>query len=688
MKYLLSITLAIIFLTLYGCEQNQMKVETKEKSAITESQVDQVTDALIKEHGSSNAEAIQLGVSQTAMLWNSKDGSFEDFKDFCMKYYTEDPAEKEKLFNTFSRSQEILSGYFNRMIFDLTVPLHENIGEMNELDFMYASYNPASYLSEDMYENKIAFIIKLNFPFMSLDEKIAKGTEWSRKDRAYTKLGDVFTTRVPGNINQRLSEISTKADNYIAEYNIFMGYVVDDEFNTLFPEDMKLISHWNLRDEIKSNYSNNENGIIKQDMIYAIMQRIINQEIPANVINSGEFEWNPYTNKMYKNKEEVEFVPEDNVRYQHLLDNFKILKEIDEFSPHYPTYIERKFNRDMQMRMDDVEKLFVDYISSPVVKDVAKLIKERLGRDLKPYDIWYDGFKARSSLNEDDLSEETRAMFPDAQAFDDKLPQILSKLNFSQDRAEYLGSKIEVDGARGAGHAWGAAMKGQLSHLRTRIPDGGMDYKGFNIAMHELGHNVEQTFSIYDVDYYMLNGVPNTAFTEAMAFAFQHRDLKVLGKVNTDPNREFLFALDNFWSTYEIMGVSIVDMRVWRWLYANPDANAEELKQNVIRIAKEVWNEFYAPVFGIEDQEILAVYSHMISNPLYLSAYPIGKLIQFQIEEQFGKAGGENAFPAEVERMCTIGSILPNHWMQQAVGSDLSGEPLINAAAEAVKNFK
>lgn len=68
-------------------------------------------------------------------------------------------------------------------------------------------------------------------------------------------------------------------------------------------------------------------------------------------------------------------------------------------------------------------------------------------------------------------------------------------------------------------------MKGQRSRLRTRIPSQGMDYKGYNIAIHEFGHNVEQTISLYDVDYYMLNGVPNTAFTEALALVFRKETL-------------------------------------------------------------------------------------------------------------------------------------------------------------------
>ncbi|MDR1115984.1 MAG: hypothetical protein LBL33_07565 [Tannerella sp.] len=41
-----------------------------------------------------------------------------------------------------------------------------------------------------------------------------------------------------------------------------------------------------------------------------------------------------------------------------------------------------------------------------------------------------------------------------------------------------------------------AAMKGQKARLRTRIPADGMNYKGYNIAIHEFGHNVKQTIMI------------------------------------------------------------------------------------------------------------------------------------------------------------------------------------------------
>ena len=39
--------------------------------------------------------------------------------------------------------------------------------------------------------------------------------------------------------------------------------------------------------------------------------------------------------------------------------------------------------------------------------------------------------------------------------------------------------------------------------------------------MHEMGHNIEQTFSMNLVDHHLLAGVPNNAFTEALAMVQQ-----------------------------------------------------------------------------------------------------------------------------------------------------------------------
>ena len=79
------------------------------------------------------------------------------------------------------------------------------------------------------------------------------------------------------------------------------------------------------------------------------------------------------------------------------------MQAIDKFSPDYPTYIQRKFEQEMEIPQADVEKLFIDFVSSPVIRDMAKMISARLGRPLRPYDIWYNGFKARGAVSEENF---------------------------------------------------------------------------------------------------------------------------------------------------------------------------------------------------------------------------------------------------------------------------------------------
>jgi len=116
-------------------------------------------------------------------------------------------------------------------------------------------------------------------------------------------------------------------------------------------------------------------------------------------------------------------------------------------------------------------------------------------------------------------------------------------------------------------------------------------------------------------------------------------------------------------------------------MYANPDATPDQLKAAATEIAKGVWNKYFAPVFGLKDSPILAVYSHMIENPLYLANYSYGQIIEFQLEEYLkGKS-----FSKEIDRIYMQGRLTPQQWMKQAVGEKLSAQPILNALSEAVK---
>jgi len=323
--------------------------------------------------------------------------------------------------------------------------------------------------------------------------------------------------------------------------------------------------------------------------------------------------------------------------------------------------------------------------SSPLLKQVAQVMERRLGRKLEPFDIWYNGFRPGAGLDEAKLDALLKAKYPTAAAYKADMPNLLRGLGFSPERATWLASRIEVDPARGSGHAMGAQRRADNAHLRTRVGADGMDYKGFNIAVHEMGHNVEQTFSLVNVDHWLLNGVPNTAFTEALAFVFQAQDLKLLGQPLPDAKALAEKTLNDFWGTYEIAGVGLVDTAVWHWMYDHPTATPSQLKEAVLAISKEVWNRYYAPVLGQKDCVLLGIYSHMISSFLYLPDYPIGHMIAFQIEHEIEKTGklGET-----FERMATQGRLTPDLWMKQATGRPVGPEALLEATEKALKTIR
>ena len=66
---------------------------------------------------------------------------------------------------------------------------------------------------------------------------------------------------------------------------------------------------------------------------------------------------------------------------------FNALKNMDPYYPEADTYIKRSFERGMEIPQEEVESLFREYASSPLLAEVAGLISSRLGSPARPYDI-------------------------------------------------------------------------------------------------------------------------------------------------------------------------------------------------------------------------------------------------------------------------------------------------------------
>lgn len=158
-------------------------------------------------------------------------------------------------------------------------------------------------------------------------------------------------------MNQEMARVLGDAENYIASYNIMMGHLLTEDGRRLFPEDMVLLSHWNLRDEIKSNYAPVRDALEKQRMIQKVMEHIVCQSIPACVINNAGYDWKPWSNTVLENGKEKPAREEGTVRYDQLLATFRVEQQKDAYHPQMPTAIIRNFERDMEVSAQEIEDL-------------------------------------------------------------------------------------------------------------------------------------------------------------------------------------------------------------------------------------------------------------------------------------------------------------------------------------------
>ena len=679
--------------TLTACAPSVTSPRAPERAAATPlpaATIAAAKAALLSRHGPEHQARIERGVDQVAALWRSDDG---DLTAFVTEHFAAEPAQVDLLFSRLQAQLEQLDGLMQEITRAMRWHSDVETGPMHAIDGLLGAVDPSAHVTSDLFTSKVAFAALLNFPLTSLADRLRDAKTYSRRQWAEVRLTRRFDTRIPGDIAAAASAAEANADAYIAGYNLWMHHVLGEDGKRRFPSGKRLISHWNLRDELKANYADPE-GLAKQRTIVKVMERIVTQTIPVAVINNPRLDWNPFTNQVTVTPAaELEAdapkaatsspsdAREADVRFGHVLAHFAAARAADDFAPTAPSHLARAFDG-AEMPEDRVRALMVSVLSSPHVASAAKEIAQRLGRPLGPQDLWYEFGGA--GVPEAELDAITRHRYPTAAAFAADLPRILRELGFAPELASTLASHIAVDPSRGAGHAMEARRRGDLPHLRTRVEAGGMDYKGYNIAVHELGHNVEQYLSLYEIDHTLLAGVPNTAFTEALAFLFQARDLALLGRPAAGAEAERLRVLDHFWNTWEIAGSALVEIDVWHWLYDHPGATAAELREATVAIARATWDKYYAPVLGGRGEtSLLGIYSHTIASPLYLFNYVLGHAIAFQLEEHLA---GKDAttFAAEFSRAARLGAVLPDSWMVHATGAPVSADSLLAATGRAL----
>jgi hypothetical protein len=350
---------------------------------------------LVAKYGEGQRARLQRGLQQTSQFWRAEDGDAAAYEEFVRANFAGDETTHNALFDRLQFGLESLDGHMNEIGRDWRWQSDLDLGPLYPFDDIMNAWDPSAHVNDDLFQNKLAFVVLLNFPLSTLEERLTQGDNWSRRQWAEAKLALRFSKRIPSEVNAAIAEASGAASQYVASYNIWMHHLVDAKGERLFPAKMRLLEHWNLRDEIKAEYSEGKNSLPKQRMIQRVMERIVDQSIPEQVVDNPNVDWNPVTNEVrpaaVKDADagegrDTNATPATNEpsRYAMILKTFQAVKKADPYSPTAPTHIARRFDEDRQIPEPRVKAMLEEVLSSPLVPKVAKLIEKRLGRPLEP----------------------------------------------------------------------------------------------------------------------------------------------------------------------------------------------------------------------------------------------------------------------------------------------------------------
>lgn len=635
---------------------------------------------LVDAHGAACRERAQAGVERAASRWQTSDGDATAFDALCKSHWVPDDAGRQRLLARLETALEQIGGHLYEMRRSLRRWSDLAGDEFPGVDDVLATFDPAPDLSDQMYRQKIAFIALLNFDRPDLAAMLANGESWTVDEWSAARIAQQFGPRIPAELADHARRISHEANTWVSKFHVPVGTMVDAKGRRWFEPDRALLAHWLVREEIKAGYGDPD-GLDKQHALMWVMARHIDGTVPKAVMERSTTEsWDPQHNTVGGNAAGELLGPE---RYRQWLAQRELAVRFDPYYPEAPTAIARKFDLAREIPETQVERLLIELLEHPARRRLAGFLRARLGRPLQPQDIYFED--VGSTTPADELNAAVKRQFADEKEFERKLPQVLRGLGFSEKDADFFGTRVQVEIAKGSGHAMRPYLTQYGAWLRTNRLKDQLGWDGFDTAMHELGHNLEQLCSTYLAPRPALRNVPNTACTEAFAFLYQSLARRVLG-LDDPAQAQRAYDVDSITtmlSACQIGGPSLVELYVWRWLYQHADATPEQLRDAVIGIARDVWQRYYQQDFGDDPYNIMAAYQHMIAHPLYLADYTLGHIMSHQIRAHMRSKD----LAAETKRICSLGRVTPELWMKRAVGQGVSVAPLAADAAAALERM-
>ena len=183
--------------------------------------------ALIQQHGQDQADRIRAGVERVARRWTESDGTGEQFARFCEDFYVADPTERKRL---LARLETVLTATHGHLY-----EISRTAGQWTEfagdqlprVDELLATFDPAPDLAQQLYTQRIAFLLLLNFETPTLDTMQREGRGWSVDEWVAARLTRGLPPRIPADVQTAVRRTHIAAKNWIYSLHPKVGSLVD-----------------------------------------------------------------------------------------------------------------------------------------------------------------------------------------------------------------------------------------------------------------------------------------------------------------------------------------------------------------------------------------------------------------------------------------------------------------------------
>src|ERR1051325_2238317 len=117
-------------------------------------------------------DRLTRGIAQVRQFWRASDGEQKAFDELVKTSFAADQQTLDALFARMEFAFQPIDGRFMMIGRARRRQSDLDVGPIYPFDEILGGYAPGAHLDDDLFENKLAFVVLLNFPLTPLEQSL------------------------------------------------------------------------------------------------------------------------------------------------------------------------------------------------------------------------------------------------------------------------------------------------------------------------------------------------------------------------------------------------------------------------------------------------------------------------------------------------------------------------------------